>query len=121
MATRRPLVVIDGIRQELPVGDTIAGAPGGGSGGRGLATIDLGSTPQSSFVVTVTDASITSTSDITAYVMAESTVDNNVESHRHAAASWQMSCEAGTGSFQLYIDCMTDLCWGTFKIRYAYA
>jgi hypothetical protein len=35
MAERRPLVVIAGVVQELPAGDTTAGATGGGGGGSG--------------------------------------------------------------------------------------
>lgn len=95
-----------------------ASGGGGGGGTAATATIDLGATPVSEASVTVTNASITSTSYIQVFVMVDSTADNTTEDHRHAAASWQMSALPNTGSFTLYINSMMDLCWGTFKIRY---
>ena len=89
--------------------------------GTGTATIDFGTTPVSSNVFTITDASIASTNYVEAFVMIDSTADNTVDDHRHAAVSWRTSCLAGTGSFELDIDCLLDLCHGTFKIRYAFA
>lgn len=89
--------------------------------GKGTVTIDFGSTPINSLVVTVTDAAITSANYVESFVMIDSTSDNTVEDHRHASASWKMACLPTDGSFDLYIDCLADLCFGTFKIRYAYA
>lgn len=89
--------------------------------GAGTATIDFGGTPVVDAVITVTDAAITATNYIEAFVMIDSTVDNTVDDHRHASASWRLSCLPGAGSFDLYVDCLVDLCHGTFKIRYAYA
>jgi hypothetical protein len=89
--------------------------------GTGTATIDFGTTPVSEKQFTVTDALIAGTNYVEAFVMVDSTADNNVDAHRHAAASWQLSCLAGTGSFTLDVTCLIDLCVGTFKIRYAYA
>lgn len=89
--------------------------------GAGTATINLGSTPGQEFVVTVTDASISAISYVEAFVMIDSTVDNSIEDHKHAYASWKMACNPSAGSFDLYITCMIDACFGTFKIRYAYA
>ena len=89
--------------------------------GRSTATIDLGSTPVAEAIVTITDAAIGATDYVEAFVMIDSTVDNSVDDHRHAAASWKLACLPAAGSFDLYIDCLVDLCWGTFKIRYAYA
>lgn len=89
--------------------------------GNGTATIDFGATPLAEQSFTVTDASITSGMAVEAFVMVDSTVDNNTESHRHAAASWQLSALPASGSFTLYVTCLIDMCHGTFKIRYAYA
>lgn len=89
--------------------------------GANTTTIDFGSTPISSKVFTITDAVIAPTNYVEAFVMIDSTVDNDVNDHRHAAVSWRTSCLPGTGSFELDIDCLLDLCSGTFKIRYAYA
>lgn len=89
--------------------------------GNGIATIDFGATPLEESSFTVTDGAITSTMAVEAFVMVDSTVDNDVESHRHAAASWKLAALPATGSFTLYITCLIDMCHGTFKIRYAYA
>jgi hypothetical protein len=89
--------------------------------GTGTATIDFGTIPVADKQFTVTDAAITALNYVEAFVMVDSTVDNNVDAHRHAAASWQLSCLPGAGSFVLDVTCMMDLCFGTFKIRYAYA
>jgi hypothetical protein len=84
------------------------------------ATIDFGSTPVNESVITVTDAAISSTDYVDAFIMIDFTVDNNVDDHRHAAASWKLSCLPSNGSFDLYVDCLVDLCYGTFKIRYTF-
>ena len=89
--------------------------------GTGTATIDFGSTPVAEGIFTITDASIGPTNYVEAFVMIDSTSDNTVDDHRHAAASWKLSCLPGSGSFELDIACLIDLCYGTFKIRYAYA
>lgn len=89
--------------------------------GKNTTTIDFGSTPVNTGTFVVTDAAITTTTEVEAFVVVDSTGDNSQENHRHAAASWQMSVLPGTGNFTLYVDCLIDLCWGTFKIRYAYA
>ena len=89
--------------------------------GTGTATIDFGATPVKEAVITITDAAILSTNYVEAFVMIDSTVDNNVDDHRHAGVSWRLACLPANGSFGLYVDCIADLCFGTFKIRYAYA
>ena len=89
--------------------------------GKATATIDFGVTPVAEGSFTVTDANITTTTDVEAFVVVDSTVDNDAEAHRHAAASWQMTALPATGSFTLYVACLMDLCSGQFKIRYAWA
>lgn len=89
--------------------------------GKGMATIDFGSSPVNEAVITVADAGIAATDYVEAFVMIDSTADNTVDDHRHASASWKLACLPATGSFNLYVDCLADLCYGTFKIRYAYA
>ena len=89
--------------------------------GTGTATIDFGATPVSEAVITVTDAALLATNYVEAFVMIDTTGDNTANDHRHAATSWKLSCLPANGSFDLYIDCLVDLCHGTFKIRYVYA
>lgn len=89
--------------------------------GTGTVTIDFGATPVSTGVFTITNAAIQPDNYVEAFVMIDSTVDNTVDDHRHAAVSWRLSCLAGSGSFELDVDCLLDLCFGTFKVRYAYA
>lgn len=69
----------------------------------------------------VTDASVTSSAYVEAFVMIDSTTDNDTGDHQHAAASWKLACEPGTGNFTLYVTALMDLFWGTFKIRYVWA
>lgn len=89
--------------------------------GTGTATVNFGATPVANAVFTVTDGSITATSYVEAFVMIDSTIDNTVDDHRHAAASWKLVCLPAAGSFELDVTCLIDLCHGTFKIRYAWA
>lgn len=89
--------------------------------GKSSATIDFGATPVAEGAFTVTDAAITAATDVEAFVVIDSTVDNDADAHRLAAASWKLAALPGTGSFTLYITCLIGLCTGTFKIRYAYA
>ena len=82
-------------------------------------TIDTGSTPATSSIITITDSQVSaSTQKIEACVSLSTTVDNDIDAHQHAASSWKMFCEAGTGQFTLYIDAFADMYWGTFKINY---
>lgn len=89
--------------------------------GTGTATIDFGATPVAESSFTITDAAIGPTNYVEAFVMIDSTADNTVVDHQHAAASWKLACLPATGSFTLYVTNLMDLCTGTFKIRYAYA
>ncbi|CAB4165500.1 hypothetical protein UFOVP820_60 [uncultured Caudovirales phage] len=89
--------------------------------GVGTTTIDFGATPVANASFTITDASIASSNYVEAFVMIDSTVDNDTDAHQHAAASWKLAALPAAGSFTLYITSLVDLCWGTFKIRYVYA
>ena len=89
--------------------------------GKASTTIDFGSTPAAEGVFTVTDANITATTEVEAFVVIDSTVDNDQDAHRLAAASWKLAALPASGSFTLYVTCLIGLCTGTFKIRYAYA
>lgn len=89
--------------------------------GKGTATIDFGATPVDAKQFTVTEAAITGTEYVEAFVMVDSTTDNGVDDHRHAAASWRLVCVPYAGGFTLDVTCLIDLCHGTFKIRYVFA
>ena len=89
--------------------------------GTGTATISFGTTPVAEMQFTVTDAAIANTNYVEAFVMTDTITGNDVDSHRHAAASWKMSCLANTGNFTLDVTCLLDMCFGDFKIRYVYA
>lgn len=87
----------------------------------GSATIDLGVTPVADASIVVPVVGMLATHSVQVYVMgSDSTVDNDALAHRHAGVSWQMVATPVAGSFTLDIACMTDVCWGTFKIRYSY-
>jgi hypothetical protein len=89
--------------------------------GTGTATVDFGSTPLAEASVVITDADVTSSAYVEAFVMIDSTADNDASDHRHASASWKLACEPGSGNFTLYVTSLMDLFWGTFKIRYVWA
>lgn len=92
----------------------------GGSSGVVVTTItvDTGSTPSTSTIHTITDATVTSSSTVIANVSMTTTADNSLDDHQHAASSWKLACQSGTGQFDLYIDALADMYWGTFKINY---
>ena len=94
--------------------------------GRNVATIDFGATPVAEKPFTITDAVITAGMVIECFVSAgDSTADNlggTDSDHEHAAASWQCAPSLGAaGSFTVKIVCLIDLCFGTFKLQYAYS
>ncbi len=90
--------------------------------GKDSAIIDFGPAPVASAEFVITDANITSSATVVEpFVVITATGDNNAEAHRHAAASWRLSAESRAGEFTLYVDCLIDLCFGTFEIQYAYA
>ena len=83
-----------------------------------VTTIDFGSTPvvEGSFVVT--DANVTSAKIVQAFVVSDSTVDNDTQSHYQAAVSWRLSTLSASGQFTLNVMCTIGFCNGTFKVRY---
>jgi len=103
-------------------GATFAWVAGGSGGGPTAVTttIDFGISPVDEASFTITDAGITTASYVVVWVMTDSTVDNDADAHRHAAASFKFAVQPGTGDFTLDVYSLIDLCWGTFKIRYTY-
>lgn len=91
--------------------------------GRNVATIDFGATPVAEKSFTITDAAITAGMVIECFVSGgDSHADNDTEAHKHAAASWRLAPGlGGTGLFAVDIYCLMDLCWGNFKVQYAYS
>ena len=53
MAVRRPVVVIDGVLKQLPVGDTVEGASGSSTVYTATAEVDFGSTSSTNVEVSV--------------------------------------------------------------------
>lgn len=96
------------------------GTGGGGGATAVTTTIDFGTTPVEEGSFTITDAGITAASYVDVWVMVDTTVDNDADAHRHAAASFKFAAQPGTGDFTLDVYSLIDLCWGTFKIRYTY-
>lgn len=94
----------------------------GGSGGltHTVTEISTGATPVSSVSVTITDAAISTSSNLLVSVYPQATSSNSLADHLHAAASWNMIAVPGTGNLTVYIDAMADLFFGNFNIRYSY-
>lgn len=117
------VALISGTNIKTINGNSILGAgniaiSGSGAAPPTVVTIDTGATPKNSIELTLTDSSVASTNTVVAWIQGDSTVDNSVEDHRHAAAGWKLSTVPADGSFTLYIDSLLDLFWGTFKIKY---
>lgn len=91
--------------------------------GRNVATIDFGATPVAEKSFTITDAAITAGMVIEGFVSSgDSTGDNAIADHQHAAASFRVGCSLGaSGSFTADVTCLVDMCHGTFKLQYAYS
>lgn len=91
--------------------------------GRNVATIDFGVTPVDEASFTITDAAITAGMVIECFMSGgDSTADNNSAEHKHAAESLRFAPSLGlAGSFTVDIYATMELCFGTFKMQYAYA
>jgi len=90
--------------------------------GASTTTVDFGATPVDGAAFTVTDANITATSYVEAYVQhVDTTADNGVDEHETAAASFRLSAKPAAGSFELAIHCLFGAVTGQFKIRYAWS
>lgn len=88
--------------------------------GTGTVTVDFGATPIDSGTFNVVDAGVTGASYVEAWVMVDTTVTNDADAHKVAAASFRLSCEALAGSFDLTIDCLFGLVTDEFDIRYVF-
>ena len=89
--------------------------------GQNVTTVDFGATPVAEATFTVNDASVTATSVVEAWVMGDSTVDNDTASHLQAGRSLRLTATPAAGTFELDVQAVLGLCSGTFKIHYAYA
>ncbi len=110
MATRRPLVIVDGQVQELPSGDIVSGA---GSGAIALAsvTLDFGSVPTDSKAFSITDAAVTTLSKV---VMVASPDGDEYEMDGFSCAA---HC-AVNGTILAYIHAHPGPVSGTRKFQY---
>jgi hypothetical protein len=92
--------------------------------GRNVAVIDFGVTPVAEASFTITDAAITAGMVIECFMSGGDSVaaQNTTADHDHAAASFRLSPSlGGSGSFTVNIYCLIDMCWGQFKMQYAYS
>ena len=125
MATHRPVVLSDGELKQLPIGDTILGASGGGASATyGIATIDFGSYPGSNEAsIVVSDIGITSASKIQVFIVSDdTTIDHTSNDHKYASllVKFVAGDIVNATSFTIYALCAEKM-QGTFKVRYAYA
>lgn len=90
----------------------------------GTATVSFGSTPASEASVTVTGQSgITTGSFAEAFMMGDSTSDNDVTDHKFAGVSFRIVCSdlvAGTG-FTIYATTTAGLATGDFQIKWVWS
>ncbi len=107
MAERRPLVVIAGVVQELPAGDTTAGATGGGGGVSadvaGTVILDFGAAPGGN-VATATvygQTSMGANAQIDAWLMGVDSEDHNAYEHMMAPITVRAGMITPGSSFQI--------------------
>lgn len=99
---------------------TWAAAGGGSSPISGTVTLDFGSTPAATANSTVTDGSITANSTVDVYIKAnDSTINNDINAHSIAAASFQLMIAQNAGSFSVEAHPMFGLATGQFTVRYS--
>jgi hypothetical protein len=85
----------------------------------GTAVIDFGSTPVCEGVFSVSDAGFAGQLYAEAFVMVESTVDNDTEAHQEAGAFMRLVCDPpGTGSMTVRATVLYGMVTGSFRIRY---
>lgn len=121
MATRRPLVVINGDISELPVGDSVAGSAASAFQ-KGVAEIDFGSFSGSNeaSVVVTSQTGIQQTSSINLKIKATSqTIDHSQNDHLYALA--MISLTVGTivdnTSFEIKAVSLNKM-QGTFEVSW---
>jgi hypothetical protein len=88
----------------------------------GTSTIDFGSTPTDNATILVTgQTGLTTSSHLEAFIQsADTSTDNDAQSHRQFAYSAKLSCEyVSDTSFYVNADLMIGLAMGTFKLHYA--
>lgn len=117
MVTRRPLVLVTGALQELPVGDSVAGATGGSST-TGTATVDFTSVGLDYLTVVVTDAGVASTTQVMAWI-AGSNSQNDAIAHLLAARLVSLNVIPATGSFTIHVHNPEEFT-GQFTIQWRY-
>jgi hypothetical protein len=113
MASRRPLVSIEGILSELPVGDTVVGATG--SILTYSASVNVGSIPIYNKIVSVTDANALTTSKIMAWVQSKS--NNLVDELEMDFISVNGICTTN-GTIQFIFSAIPGPITGSYTINY---
>lgn len=124
MATRRPLVQINGSLQELPVGDTVAGASGGSATiTSGTVEIDFGAYPGSNEaqVVVTGQTGITTSSLVLVDTNLTTTADHTVQDHSYL----RELCSLNSGNtvndtgFTIYARSLHKM-QGKFSLKYTW-
>lgn len=92
-------------------------------GAVGTATIPFGSTPAAEGSVAVTgQTGITGTSSVEAWMMVDSTTDNDTVDHQWAGIALKLVCGnivAGTG-FTIYATSVAGLITGDLKVKWVW-
>ena len=116
MAARRPLVLVSGNPAELPVGDTVVGAGGGGSATVYEVEVDFGATSVKSKTFTVTDAGVSPGMKIVVTQSGNAPTGRSADENEMDVLIGRAF--AGTGQFKLFVDCLTGMVSGKYKFNY---
>lgn len=123
MATRRPLVQINGSLQELPSGDTIAGASGSATITSGTVEIDFGAYPGSNEaqVVVTAQTGITTSSLILVDTNLTTTTDHTAQDHSYLRELCSLSVgnTVNNTGFTIYARSLHKM-QGKFSLKYSW-
>ena len=86
-------------------------------------TINFGSTPTDYFSGVITDANISPSSYVEAYMQANDSVGGDNQAIQHDMACYFFKCRTvpGSGNFTLNIDVQSALTSGQYVVRYAFS
>ncbi len=119
MAARRPLVVINGVQQELPIGDSAIGAVA--ILNSGTTTVDFSTGSNDASVSILSQDNILDTSSVWAVIEPADVGTHTINDHKYASSMIGLTCAitgAGIG-FTIYATSIHKLS-GVFNVRWTW-
>jgi len=86
--------------------------------GQAITTVNFGSAPVDEATFVISDAALAGLTYAEAFVMRESTADNDVDAHMVLATFWKFACSISGTDLTIEGNAWGVLTTGTFKLRY---